>query len=54
MAGFVQHDGDVCLDDALRLELTNSTTDPAVMGWKDCEFVYNKTDKPANDAAPNP
>jgi hypothetical protein len=41
-------------DDALRMELTNSTADPAVTGWHDYEFIYNSTDTPANDAVPNP
>jgi hypothetical protein len=41
-------------DDALRMELTNSTADPKVTGWHDYEFVYNTTDTPANDAVSNP
>jgi hypothetical protein len=40
--------------DALRMELTNTSADPAVTGWHDYEFLYKTTDTKANDAVPNP
>ncbi len=41
-------------DDALRLELTNTSADPAVRGWNDYEYIYKSTDTKANDFLPNP
>ena len=41
-------------DDALRLELTNTSADPATRNWNDYEFVYKSTDVQANDTLPNP
>jgi hypothetical protein len=41
-------------DDALRLELTNTSAAPATSGWNDYEFVTSGVDTPANDAASNP
>jgi len=40
--------------DALRMELTNTSADPAVTGWHDYEFLYKTTDTKANDSLPNP
>jgi len=40
--------------DALRMELTNTSADPAVRGWNDYEFLYKTTDTKANDSLPNP
>jgi hypothetical protein len=40
--------------DALRMELTNASADPAVTGWHDYEFLYNTTDTKPNDAVANP
>ena len=42
------------MDDALRLELTNTSADPAVTGWHDYEYLYKAIDTKANDAIPNP
>jgi hypothetical protein len=42
------------LYDALRMELTNTSADPAVTGWNDYEFLYKTTDTKANDAVVNP
>ena len=39
--------------DALRLEITNTSADPAVTGWNDYEYLYGTTYKPANDALEN-
>ncbi|MGA3045289.1 MAG: hypothetical protein ABSD67_01605 [Terracidiphilus sp.] len=39
--------------DALRLEVTNTSADPAVTGWNDYEYLYGSTYKPANDALQN-
>ena len=41
-------------DDALRLELTNTSADPAVRGWHDYEYLYKTTDKKVADSLPNP
>jgi len=41
-------------DDALRLELTNTSADPAVRGWNDYEFISKTADTKANDTLPNP
>jgi rhamnogalacturonan endolyase len=41
-------------DDALRLELTNTSADPAVTGWHDYSFMTNGTTTANNDAVPNP
>ena len=41
-------------DDALRLELTNTSADPAVRGWNDYEYLYKTTDKKVADSLPNP
>ncbi len=40
--------------DALRMELTNTSADPAVTGWHDYEFLYKTIDTKANDSIPNP
>ncbi len=40
--------------DALRMELTNNTADPAVTGWNDYEYLYKTTDTKPNDAISNP
>jgi hypothetical protein len=40
--------------DALRMELTNKTADPAVTGWNDYEYLYKTTDTKPNDAISNP
>jgi rhamnogalacturonan endolyase len=40
--------------DALRMELTNTSADPAVRGWSDYEFLYHTTDTKPNDSVPNP
>ena len=40
--------------DALRMELTNTSADPAVRGWHDYEYLYNSVDTQANDSLPNP
>jgi rhamnogalacturonan endolyase len=39
--------------DALRLEITNTSADPAVTGWNDYEYLYGSTYTPANDALAN-
>lgn len=39
--------------DALRMEITNKSADPAVTGWHDYEFLYGAVYTPANDAVPN-
>ena len=39
--------------DALRLEVTNKSADPAVTGWHDYEYLYGSTYTGANDALPN-
>jgi hypothetical protein len=41
-------------DDALRLELTNTSAAPPVRGWNDYSFVTAGTSTPPNDAVPNP
>ena len=47
-------------DDALRLELTNTSADPATRGWNDYTFLTagatagTTATTPANDAVPNP
>lgn len=41
-------------DDALRLELTNTSADPAVREWHDYEFLYKTTDTKAADGMSNP
>jgi hypothetical protein len=42
------------MPDALRMEITNSTGDPAVTGWHDYEYVNAAKYTPANDAVANP
>ncbi len=45
------------MDDALRLELTNTSAAPSVSGWNDYEFVGTSSTSAnvqANDAVPNP
>ncbi|HEY3835016.1 MAG TPA: polysaccharide lyase family protein [Bryobacteraceae bacterium] len=45
------------MDDALRLELTNTSAAPSVTGWNDYEFVGTSSTSqniPANDTVPNP
>jgi rhamnogalacturonan endolyase len=49
--GMSQPDG--ASDDALRLELTNTSADPATTGWHDYTFL-NGTTTLNNDAVPNP
>jgi hypothetical protein len=39
--------------DALRMEITSRSADPAVTGWNDYEYLYGPTYKPANDALEN-
>ncbi len=39
--------------DALRLEITPNTADPAVTGWNDYGYAYGSTYKYQNDALPN-
>jgi hypothetical protein len=44
-------------DDALRLELTNSTSNPTVTGWNDYTYIYGSGSNQYtlnNDAGPNP
>ncbi len=41
-------------DDALRLELTDTSADPATRGWNDYEFVDSSTDTKVQDGLPNP
>ncbi len=41
-------------DDALRLELTNTSADPATRGWSDYTYIFGTTLTLPNDAAPNP
>jgi len=36
--------------DALRMEITGTSADPAVKGWHDYEYLFNTTYTPANDA----
>ena len=50
--GVSQVDG-VMLD-ALRMEITNTSADPAVTGWNDYEYVDSSKYTPANDALANP
>jgi hypothetical protein len=40
--------------DALRMEITNTSADPAVTGWNDYEYVSSSKYTAANDAVPNP
>lgn len=40
--------------DALRMEITDQSADPAVTGWNDYEYLYGATYTPANDAVENP
>ena len=45
------------MDDALRLELSNTGAAPSVTGFNDYEYVGTSstaTNVPANDAVPNP
>jgi hypothetical protein len=45
------------MDDALRLELTNTSAAPSTTGWNDYEYVSTSSsgdNVPANDAASNP
>ncbi|ADW70856.1 choice-of-anchor D domain-containing protein [Granulicella tundricola] len=41
-------------DDALRLELTKTSADPAVRNWFDYEYIYKTIDTKPNDAVANP
>ena len=50
--GVSQNDG--VEDDALRLELSPTTSNPAVRGWNDYEWVSGSSDTPANDTVANP
>ncbi len=42
------------MPDAIRMEITDSTGDPAVTGWHDYEYVNAGKYTAANDAVPNP
>jgi hypothetical protein len=45
------------MDDAIRLELTNTSAAPATTGWNDYEYVGTSSTSAniqANDAVPNP
>jgi hypothetical protein len=43
------------MDDALRLELSNTGSSPAVTGWNDYDYVpTNSGTTRGNDALPNP
>ncbi|WP_176441827.1 choice-of-anchor D domain-containing protein [Granulicella rosea] len=42
------------MPDAMRLEITNNTGDPATTGWNDYEYVSGSKYTPANDAVANP
>ncbi len=45
------------MDDAIRLELTNTSAAPSTTGWNDFEFVGSSSTSaniPANDTVPNP
>jgi len=50
--GVSQVDG--AMLDALRMEITNTSSDPAVTGWNDYEYVNSSKYTPANDALANP
>ena len=39
--------------DALRLEITPNSADPASTGWNDYAYVTSGVEKPANDAVGN-
>jgi uncharacterized protein (TIGR03437 family) len=39
--------------DALRLEIANTSANPAVTGWNDYEYLTSGTYRPANDSLPN-
>jgi hypothetical protein len=39
--------------DAMRMEITNKSADPAVTGWHDYDYVYGSSQTYANDAVPN-
>jgi hypothetical protein len=41
-------------DDALRLELTNNSANPASTGWNDYTYIAGSTTTLNNDALPNP
>ncbi len=41
-------------EDALRLELTNTSSAPATTGWNDYTYIYGSTTVLPNDAVPNP
>jgi hypothetical protein len=44
-------------DDALRLELTNTSSNPTVTGWNDYTYIYGSGSTQYtlnNDAIPNP
>jgi len=40
--------------DALRMEISDRSADPAVTGWNDYDYVDANGYQPANDAASNP
>jgi hypothetical protein len=40
--------------DALRMEITDTSADPAVRGWNDYEYLFGSAFTPADDAVPNP
>ncbi len=40
--------------DALRMEITSASADPAATGWNDYEYLYGSAYTPANDSLPNP
>ena len=39
---------------AFRMEITNTSADPAVTGWHDYEYLYNSAVTMQNDAVLNP
>jgi hypothetical protein len=41
-------------DDALRMELTNTSAVPATTGWNDYTYIFGNTTVLPNDALPNP
>jgi hypothetical protein len=40
--------------DALRMEITDTSADPAARGWNDYEYLFGSAFTPADDAVPNP
>ena len=50
---FDESQPDGSMFDALRMEITNKSADPAVTNWHDYEYLYDSTYTPANDSVPN-